>query len=275
MDIGESLNILQNTCKSEDNVLAYKSVYDLKYTIPKRENCGTYKPKNTNITSRCFCDDIYDPRKMKIIFSQIIDRYIKLNSEWFILLALTFVNELQVLDFAWKPNLANAATSMFWKRKKRVEEAVSISYVLMWKKITLDVIRTHQSKYTKLISNVFQLDRFYLERPDEFFKTNGYIRTIAYRFKMGNDNKQVGMEGKNYVKVTVEHQFNANSSMTLEVLQEKHRKLLSDLQGKLQKTQDDPVLLNVVPSSVIQGMWKYCGVFFILNTYEEWKLKIF
>ena len=106
----------------------------------------------------------------------------------------------------------------------------------------------------QLISNVFQLDRFYLERPDGFFKTNGYIRTIAYRFKMGNDNKQVGMEGKNYVKVTVEHQFNANSSMTLEVLQDKHRKLLSDLQGKLQKNPDDPVLLNVVPSSVIQGM---------------------
>ena len=71
---------------------------------------------------------------------------------------------------------------------------------------------------------------------------------------MGNDNKQVGMEGKNYVKVTVEHQFNANSSMTLEVLQDKHRQLLSDLQGKLQKTLDDPVLLNVVPSSVIEGM---------------------
>ena len=122
------------------------------------------------------------------------------------------------------------------------------------KKIALDVIRTHQSKCTKLISNSFQLDRFYLERPDGFFKTNGYIRTIAYRFRMGNDNKQVGMEGKNYVKVTVEHQFNANSSMTLEVLQDKHRKLLSDLQGKLQKTPDDPVLLNVVPSSVIQGM---------------------
>ena len=81
LDVEESLNILQNTCKSEDNVLAYKSVYDLKYTIPKRENCGTYKPKNTNITSRCFCDDIYDPRKMKIIFSQIIDRHMKFNSE--------------------------------------------------------------------------------------------------------------------------------------------------------------------------------------------------
>ena len=104
-----------------------------------------------------------------------------------------------------------------------------------------------------LISKVFQLDRFYLERPDGFFKTNGYIRTIAYRFRKGNANEQVGKEGTNYVKVTVEHQFIANSTMTLEVLKNKHQKLLTDLQGKLQKTNQDPVLLNVVPSSVIEG----------------------
>ena len=41
--------------------------------------------------------------------------------------------------------------------------------------------------------------------------------------------------------------------MTLEVLKNKHQKLLTDLQGKLQKTNQDPVLLNVVPSSVIEG----------------------
>ena len=104
-----------------------------------------------------------------------------------------------------------------------------------------------------LISKVFQLDRFYLERPDGFFKTNGYIRTIAYRFRKGNANLQVGKEGTNYVKVTVEHQFIANSTMTLEVLKNKHQKLLTDLQGKLQKTNQDLVLLNVVPSSVIEG----------------------
>ena len=44
----------------------------------------------------------------------------------FIYLALTFVNELQVLDFAWNDKLADASTPMFWKRKKRVEVAVSI-----------------------------------------------------------------------------------------------------------------------------------------------------
>ena len=81
MDVEESLAVIQTSCTTEDNVLEYRSVSDLNYTIPKRENCGTYKPKNTNITSRCFCDDIYDPRKMKIIFSQIIDRYMKFNSE--------------------------------------------------------------------------------------------------------------------------------------------------------------------------------------------------
>ena len=41
--------------------------------------------------------------------------------------------------------------------------------------------------------------------------------------------------------------------MTLEVLKNKHQQLLNDLQGKLQKTNEDPVLLNVVPSSVIEG----------------------
>ena len=86
------------------------------------------------------------------------------------------------------------------------------------------------------------------------------MRSIAYRFRVGNANPKA--EGTNYVKVIVEHQFKANSSMTLEVLQNKHRQLLSDLQGKLQKTLDDPVLLNVVPSSVIQGMYKYCDFFY-------------
>ena len=43
-----------------------------------------------------------------------------------IYLALTFVNELQVTDFTWFNKLADSATPMFWKRKKRVEEAVSI-----------------------------------------------------------------------------------------------------------------------------------------------------
>ena len=63
MDVEESLNILQNSCTSEDNVLVYTSVSDLNYAIPKKENCGSYKPKNPNITSRCFCED-YDPRKL-------------------------------------------------------------------------------------------------------------------------------------------------------------------------------------------------------------------
>ena len=44
----------------------------------------------------------------------------------FIYLALTFVNELQVTDFTWFNKLADSATPMFWKRKKRVEEAVRI-----------------------------------------------------------------------------------------------------------------------------------------------------
>ena len=77
------------------------------------------------------------------------------------------------------------------------------------------------------------------------------MRSIAYRFRVGNANPKA--EGTNYVKVTVEHQFIANSTMTLEVLKNKHQKLLTDLQGKLQKTNQDPVLLNVVPSSVIEG----------------------
>ena len=63
MDIEETLNILQTSCTTEDNVLVYTSVSNMNYTVPKRENCGTYKPQNPNITSRCFCED-YDPRKL-------------------------------------------------------------------------------------------------------------------------------------------------------------------------------------------------------------------
>ena len=63
MDIEETLNILQTSCTTEDNVLVYTSVLYMNYTVPKRENCGTYKPQNPNITSRCFCED-YDPRKL-------------------------------------------------------------------------------------------------------------------------------------------------------------------------------------------------------------------
>ena len=108
-----------------------------------------------------------------------------------------------------------------------------------------------------LISKVFQLDRFYLERPDGFFKTNGYIRTIAYRFRKGNANLQVGKEGKCYVKVTVEHQFRANSTLTLQDLKNEHQKLLNHLDGKLRTTNQDPILLNVVPSSVVKGIYIY------------------
>ena len=63
MDVEETLNILQTSCTTEDNVLVYTSVSNMNYTVPKRENCGTYKPQNPNITSRCFCED-YDPRKL-------------------------------------------------------------------------------------------------------------------------------------------------------------------------------------------------------------------
>ena len=63
MDVEETLNILQTSCTTEDNVLVYTSVSNMNYTVPKRENCGTYKPQNPNITSRCFCED-YDTRKL-------------------------------------------------------------------------------------------------------------------------------------------------------------------------------------------------------------------
>ena len=55
--------------------------------------------------------------------------YLYLKLKYLIYLALTFVNELQVLDFTWKEKFqqdADAASPIFWKWKKRVEEAVSI-----------------------------------------------------------------------------------------------------------------------------------------------------
>lgn len=70
MDVEESLAVIQTSCTTEENVLEYTSVADLNYTIPKRENCGSYKPQNPNITSRCYCDD-YDPRKLWIFFHRL------------------------------------------------------------------------------------------------------------------------------------------------------------------------------------------------------------
>ena len=40
-------------------------------------------------------------------------------------LAVVFVNELQVLSFNWFDKLEDAATGMFSKRKKLVEEEVT------------------------------------------------------------------------------------------------------------------------------------------------------
>ena len=53
-------------CQSNDTYTMYsKIVDDASYIIPKRFNCGTFKPSNPTWETRCTCDDVREPRKYK------------------------------------------------------------------------------------------------------------------------------------------------------------------------------------------------------------------
>ena len=66
---------------------------------------------------------------------------------------------------------------------------------------------------------------------------------------MGNSNPNV--VGSNYVKVTVEHQFIANTSMTLEGIKNKHQAMLIDKNGNLSISGSN--IFQVVPNSIIEA----------------------
>ena len=62
MNGDESLSVLETSCPPEENIIQYTNVAGINYTVPRRENCGTYKPQNPNSTNTCYCEDL-DPRK--------------------------------------------------------------------------------------------------------------------------------------------------------------------------------------------------------------------
>ena len=88
-----------------------------------------------------------------------------------------------------------------------------------------------------------QLDQFFYN--SDFFKNHGYIRTIAYRFRQGGSNSNE--IGTNYVKVVLEHQFIANSTLSLEAFNAKFTQMLTDINGKFSKS------FSVVPQALIEG----------------------
>ena len=88
-----------------------------------------------------------------------------------------------------------------------------------------------------------QLDQFFYN--SDFFKNHGYIRTIAYRFRQGGSNSNE--PGTNYVKVVLEHQFIANSTLSLEAFNAKFTQMLTDINGKFSKS------FSVVPQALIEG----------------------
>ena len=63
MNADESLSVLETSCPPEENIVQYTNVAGINYTVPRRENCGTYKPQNPNSTNTCYCEDL-DPRKL-------------------------------------------------------------------------------------------------------------------------------------------------------------------------------------------------------------------
>ena len=58
----QGLNITQKSCLSEQTIDYFKDVLNRTYTIPRRENCGTYKPTDPTAENKCICPE-QDTRK--------------------------------------------------------------------------------------------------------------------------------------------------------------------------------------------------------------------
>ena len=109
-------------------------------------------------------------------------------------------------------------------------------------RLVFDIILPKTTFFENLILSL-QLDQFFYN--SDFFKNHGYIRTIAYRFRQGGSNSNE--IGTNYVKVVLEHQFIANSTLSLEAFNAKFTQMLTDINGKFSKS------FSVVPQALIEG----------------------
>ena len=60
-DVG--LSVLETACASADAFDAYESVDGRAYAVPRRENCGSYKPDAPTKESKCVCGDLGERKK--------------------------------------------------------------------------------------------------------------------------------------------------------------------------------------------------------------------
>ena len=97
------LNITDTSCPSGETIDKLVDVSNKTYPIPRRVNCGTYKPESPNYDNQCTCPDLEEP--------------------------IVYVNEMQILDFTWFTKLGDATTSMFAKRKDIAEVEFDTFYL--------------------------------------------------------------------------------------------------------------------------------------------------
>ena len=55
--------MLETACASADAFDAYESVDGRAYAVPRRENCGSYKPDAPTKESKCVCGDLGERKK--------------------------------------------------------------------------------------------------------------------------------------------------------------------------------------------------------------------
>ena len=97
-------------------------------------------------------------------------------------------------------------------------------------------------------NNCFQLNSFYYNEDEEYLNSQGYIRSVVYRFRQGDgDPNQANM---NFVYVTVEHYFRSDSNITFQDFTKWHKDKLKENQGKLSET------FAVAPSSSVASTFE-------------------
>lgn len=70
----QALNITKTSCPSEETANLFVDVLNRTYTIPKRQNCGTFKPTDPTRLNQCNCEDL-DDRKKSTSFRYILDTF--------------------------------------------------------------------------------------------------------------------------------------------------------------------------------------------------------
>lgn len=103
LTVEQILNITDSSCPSGETIDRLVDVSNKTYPMPKRVNCGTYKPESPNYENKCTCPDLEEP--------------------------IVYVNEMQILDFTWFAKLGDATTSMFAKRKDIAEVEFDTFYL--------------------------------------------------------------------------------------------------------------------------------------------------